>query len=126
VKVIVALLNADEGKPPEERMTPAQRREMEKNERYYAEEIKDMYGRVLGCEKPKLQSIEVRGDPRNPLNMSIDLSGLPDEDLNDLARILPKLGGAIGPDAAPRLNAPSGSGRATPPQGGSRTGRNRS
>ena len=89
-------------------------------------EIKDLYGRVLGCEKPKLQSIEVKGDAGNPLNMTIDLSGLPDEDLHALARILPKLGGAIGPDATPRLNAPSSPGRATPSSGKPRAGRNRS
>ena len=46
VKTIQGLLSADEKKPAKERMPPSQRHEMEKNERYYSEEIKDIYGRV--------------------------------------------------------------------------------
>jgi hypothetical protein len=48
-------------------------------------------------EKPKLQSIEVNDNPQNPVHMQIDLTGLLDEDLQALARILPKLGGSNGP-----------------------------
>lgn len=94
VKSIQAILSIDEAKPEKERMPPSKRRELEKNERYYSEEIKDIYGRVLGCEKPKLQSIMLQGDPSNPMQMEVSLEGLSDEELKVLARILPKLGGA--------------------------------
>jgi hypothetical protein len=85
-------------------LPPEERHNLQKGERYYSEQIVDGYTRVLGCEKPMLKSIEVRGDPNNPLHMDVDvdLTGLPDEDLHALARILPKLGGATAPgDQAP-------------------------
>jgi hypothetical protein len=56
------------------------------------------YVKLLPHEKPKLNSIEVNDDPQNPVHMLIDLTVLPDEDLHALARILPKLGGATGPE----------------------------
>jgi hypothetical protein len=79
-------------------MSPSQRHDLKKDERYLAEEIKDLYGKVLGKEKASLQSVTLKGDPRNPLHMAVDLSGLPDEDLDALARIIPKLAGGTGPE----------------------------
>jgi len=64
------------------------------DERYYSEQVIAMYGKLLLHEKPKLQSIQVTGDPSKPVHLEVDLTGLPDRDLDDLARILPKLGGS--------------------------------
>jgi hypothetical protein len=98
---------------------------LEEKDDLLSQRVLTAYGNLLLHEKPKLQSIEVKGDPRNPLNMKIDLSALPDEDLHALARILPKLGGAIGPDAATVVDASSSSRRTTSPQGKPRAGRGR-
>jgi hypothetical protein len=49
-------------------------------------------------EKPKLASVEFKGDQQNPIYQEVDLKNLPTEDLHALARILPKLGGATGLD----------------------------
>ena len=70
---------------------------LEKEERYYSEQIIALYSKLLPHEKPKLQSIEVRGDQQGSAYHEVDLKNLSDEDLNALARILPKLGGATGP-----------------------------
>jgi hypothetical protein len=59
-----------------ETLSLSKRRDLEKAERYYFEQIVGIYVKLLFHEKPKLQSIEVKGDPRNPLQMTVDLSGL--------------------------------------------------
>jgi hypothetical protein len=76
--------------------------EIELLKRSYLEQVAVLYSQVLRCEKPTLKSLEVKGDPKNPLHIQAapaDLSGLPKEDLHALARILPKLGGSIRSDA---------------------------
>jgi hypothetical protein len=74
--------------------TPSKLRELEKDIRYYSEQITSIYGKLLIHEKPRLASVEVKRDPQNPLHTNVDLTGLPDADLHALARILPKLGGS--------------------------------
>src|SRR5215475_14395964 len=74
--------------------TPSKSRELEKDIRYYSEQITFIYGKLLIHEKPRLASVEVKGDPQNPLHTNVDLTSLPDEDLHALARILPKLAGS--------------------------------
>jgi hypothetical protein len=91
VKTIRGWLDADDVKI--KKMAHSRRIELEKTERYHMERVEALYGRVLGKEKPQLQSVTLKGDPRNPLHTSISLRGLPKEDLLALARILPKLGG---------------------------------
>jgi hypothetical protein len=81
--------------------TPKKRRELEKDIRYYGEQITFLYGKLLIHEKPKLQSVEVKGDPQGPHYHEADLSRLSREDLLALARILPKLGGAPSEPAPP-------------------------
>jgi hypothetical protein len=80
-------------------LTHRRQQELERDERYLTEQIVGIYVKLLPHEKPKLNSIDLKGDPQNPLHMQVDLKGLPDEDLQALARILPKLGGAAGPEA---------------------------
>ena len=80
--------------------TPKKRRELEKDIRYYGEQITFLYGKLLIHEKPKLQSVEVKGDQTGPLYHEVDLSRLSREDLLALARILPKLGGGADVPAA--------------------------
>ena len=72
-------------------------RQLEKDIRYYSEQITTLYGKLLVHEKPKLASVEFKGDQQKPIYHEVDLKNLSDEDLNALARILPKLGGATGP-----------------------------
>jgi hypothetical protein len=67
---------------------------MERDERYYSAQITSLCGKLLVHEKPKLASVELKGDPQSPLYHEVDLKNLSDEDLHALARILPKLGGA--------------------------------
>jgi hypothetical protein len=62
-------------------ITPSKRQELEQAERYYAEQVVAIYGRLLGHEKPKLQAITLMGDPKNPLHMTHDLSVLSDGEL---------------------------------------------
>jgi hypothetical protein len=85
------------------------------------------YGKLLPREKPKLNSIEVNDDPQNPVHMLIDLTVLPDEDLHALARILPKLGGATGPepDQGEAGGGPGGDLARTAPTEGPKTIRRR-
>ena len=78
-------------------MTAIEERQLEKDIRYYCERITFIYGKLLVHEKPKLASVEFKGDQQNPVYHEVDLKNLSDEDLNALARILPKLGGATGP-----------------------------
>ena len=98
---------------------------LEKKERYYSEQIIALYSKLLPHEKPKLQSIEVRGDQQGPVYHKVDLDILSDQDLHALARILPKLGGASQsgePAAGARRDAPArGGGRA--PTGRARASR---
>jgi hypothetical protein len=54
-------------------LKPSKRQELERAERYYAEQVVAIYGRLLGHEKPKLQAITLIGDPKNPLHMTHDL-----------------------------------------------------
>jgi hypothetical protein len=75
--------------------TPSKSCELEKDSRYYSEQITSIYGKLLIHEKPRLSSVEVKGDPQNPLHTNVDLTGLPDEDIHALARIIPKLGGSV-------------------------------
>jgi hypothetical protein len=92
-----------------ENLPPETRRELKKDMRYYSEQVVMIYGKVIGFERPLLKSIQVKGDPDNPLNvnMDLDLSGLSDEELVVLARILPKLGGASAAEnSAVEDNAP--------------------
>jgi hypothetical protein len=73
---------------------PVEERQLEKDIRYYSEQITSLYAKLLVHEKPKLASVEMKGDPQSPLYHEVDLKNLSDEDLHALARILPKLGGA--------------------------------
>jgi hypothetical protein len=77
---------------------------LEKDKRYYTERIMDCYAMVMPYEKARLKAITISGDPDHPVHVEHDLSVLSDEELDFLARILPKLGGAtsdpIGPEAA--------------------------
>ena len=70
---------------------------MERDERYYSAQITSLYGKLLVHEKPKLASVEFKGDQQKPIFQEVDLRNLSNEDLDALARILPKLGGATGP-----------------------------
>jgi hypothetical protein len=79
---------------PQGQVTHSRRQELERNERYLTEQIVSIYVKLLPHEKPRLNSIDLKGDPQNPLQMQVDLTGLSDGDLHALARILPKLGGA--------------------------------
>jgi hypothetical protein len=79
---------------------------LERDERYYSEQITHLYSKLLVHEKPKVQAIEVKGDPASPLYHEADLKNLPDEDLDALARILPKLGGTTGEHACLRQKNP--------------------
>jgi hypothetical protein len=83
-------------------VTPVEERQLEMDIRYYSEQITHLYSKLLVHEKPKLQAIEVKGDPTSPVYHEVDLKGLSDRDLDDLARILPKLGGAA--DIPPLLS----------------------
>ena len=99
----------------------ARRHELEKTERYLSEQIVSIYAKLLGHEKPKLASVEFKGDPKDPLQTQIDLTCLPDEDLYALSRILPKLGGATGPDAPAGSDVDAGArGDKAPPGGAHR------
>jgi hypothetical protein len=93
---------------------------LEKEERYYSEQIIALYSKLLPHEKPKLQSIEVRGDQQGPVYHKVDLDILSDQDLHALARILPKLGGASqsGEPVAGAVYA--GARRNAPARGGAR------
>ena len=75
-------------------VTPVEERQLELDIRYYSEQITHLYSKLLVHEKPKLQAIEVKGDPQGPHYHEADLRRLSREDLLALARILPKLGGA--------------------------------
>jgi hypothetical protein len=61
---------------------------------FLSQRILSTYSKLLLHEKPRLQSVEVKGDQAGPLYHEVDLSRLSREDLLALARILPKLGGA--------------------------------
>jgi hypothetical protein len=67
---------------------------LEEEGRYLSEQIISLYGKLIVHEKPRLQSIEVKGDPSSPIDREVDLKGLSDVELSWLGRILPKLGGA--------------------------------
>jgi hypothetical protein len=86
--------------------TPSKSRE--KDIRYYSEQITSIYGKLLIHEKPRLASVEVKGDPQNPVHTNVDLTGLPDEDLHALARIIPKLGGSVRHDEVSRGDLDAG------------------
>jgi hypothetical protein len=73
---------------------PVEERQLEKDIRYYSEQITSLYGKLLVHEKPKLASVEVKGDQQKPIYHEVDLKNLSDDDLAALARILPKLGAA--------------------------------
>jgi hypothetical protein len=91
-------------------VTAIEERQLEKDIRYYCERITFMYGKLLVHEKPKLASIEFKGDQQNPVYQQVDLKNLSNEDLDALARILPKLGGASQsgePAAGARRDAPA-------------------
>jgi hypothetical protein len=79
------------------RIAPDTLRLLQAQERYLCEQIIHMYAKLLPHEKPKLNSVDLKGDPQKPLHMEVDLTGLSDEDLQALARILPKIGGANAP-----------------------------
>jgi hypothetical protein len=63
--------------------------------------IMTTYGKLLIHEKPRLQSVEVKGDQGGPIYHEVDLDRLSREDLLALARILPKLGAAQSEDPTP-------------------------
>jgi hypothetical protein len=67
---------------------------LEEKDDLLTQRILTTYGKLLPHEKPRLQSVEVKGDQQGPLYHEVDLSRLSREDLLALARILPKLGGA--------------------------------
>jgi hypothetical protein len=48
-------------------VTPSEERQLEKDIRYYSEQITFLYAKLLVHEKPKLASVEVKGDPQSPL-----------------------------------------------------------
>jgi hypothetical protein len=73
----------------------------EQKEQLYLDRIQEIYKALLPHEKAKLQSITHLGDPAHPVYHEVDLKGLPTEDLKALARILPKLGGALGIASGP-------------------------
>jgi hypothetical protein len=82
-------------------VTQNDERQLEKDIRYYCERITFLYAKLLVHEKPKLSSVEFKGDQQRPvyceLDLELDLRRLPAEDpLRALARILPQLGGATG------------------------------
>jgi hypothetical protein len=79
-------------------VTPIEERQLERDIRYYSEQITFLYAKLLVHEKPKLASVEFKGDQQRPIYQEVDLKILPTEDLQALARILPKLGGASGID----------------------------
>ena len=83
---------------------------MKADKHYLAERICGLYAKLLNHEMPRLQSIEFKGDPSNPVHTQADLRGLSDADLQALARILPKLGGANGqqPDQGEAGGGPRG------------------
>src|SRR5215470_8028822 len=73
----------------------AKEHDLRKEWRQLLEQIVGCYSTILPFEKAKLTTIKVSGDPMTPpMYSKFDLSHLPDEDINALARILPKLGGA--------------------------------
>jgi hypothetical protein len=74
---------------------------LEEKDVLLTQRILTTYGRLLPHEKPRLQSVEVKGDQTGPLYHEVDLSRLSREDLLALARILPKLGGAPSEPAPP-------------------------
>jgi hypothetical protein len=80
-------LNGIQGQLTQEN-TPANKAHLEADKRYYSEQIIGMYLKLLRHEKPKLQSIEFKDDPNNPLHMQVDLKVLSDADLQALSRIL--------------------------------------
>jgi hypothetical protein len=96
---------------------PVEERQLEKDIRYYSEQITSLYAKPLVHEKPKRASVEVKGDQQKPIYHELDLKNLSDEDLEALARILPKLGGASqsGEAAAGAIDA--GARRDAPPRG---------
>ena len=71
-----------------------ERMALEEKDDLLTQRILTTYGKLLLHEKPRLQSVEVKGDPQGPHYHEADLSRLSREDLLALARILPKLGGA--------------------------------
>lgn len=81
-------------------LTDDVRKAFEEKRRYYTQQILACYCTVMPYEKAKLQSITLMGDPNKPLHMTHDFSSLSDGELDVLARILPKLGGAVEGDAA--------------------------
>jgi len=99
-------------------MTTSKWYELEKHARYYPEQITSLYGKLLVHEKPKLASVEFKGDQQKPIFQEVDLRNLSNEDLDALARILPKLGGATGPGGSEGRDPHTGD-RA--PTGGART-----
>jgi hypothetical protein len=54
---------------------------LERDERYYSEQITGLYSKLLLHEKPKLQSIEVTGDPAHSVYQEVDLKSLSNDDL---------------------------------------------
>jgi hypothetical protein len=52
-------------------LLPSRRHELEKTERYLSEQIVSIYAKLLGHEKPKLASVEFKGDPKDPLQTRV-------------------------------------------------------
>jgi len=50
-------------------VTPSEERQLEKDIRYYSEQITFLYAKLLVHEKPKLASVEVKGDPQSRSTM---------------------------------------------------------
>jgi hypothetical protein len=77
---------------------------LEEKDDLLTQRILATYGKLLLHEKPKLQSVEVKGNQQGPLYHEVDLSRLSREDLLALARILPKLGGAPIPEEPKKID----------------------
>jgi hypothetical protein len=61
------------------------------------ERIRDLLQRLLPFERPRLSSIEMSGDQLNPTRVKPDLTKLTDEELDQLEKIVLKVGtGASG------------------------------
>jgi hypothetical protein len=62
--------------------------------RYLMKQIVNTFTKVMPYEKAKLAAFTISGDPKAPLHVEYDYSKLTDNELEVLARIIPKLGGA--------------------------------
>jgi hypothetical protein len=54
-------------------VTPIEERQLERDIRYYSEQITFLYAKLLVHEKPKLASVEFKGDQQRPIYQEVDL-----------------------------------------------------